>query len=541
MKPLWLLLIPRQQSNVHSQGSDEAAVGRIGNPSGFSPGRITNPSYTLRIFVVAVVMALLPDPVVGAERPLVRVGSKKDTESVILGEMACHLIRDAGGRAEHRAELGGTQFLWKALLAGEIDLYPEYTGTLQSDIVPGATDLHKALAAQGVRMSRSLGFSDSYGLGMKAEAARRLDISRISDLRGHPELRYGFSEEFRNRADGWGPLRDRYGLKVPASRISVLDHDLAYKGLDKGHIDVIDVYTTEGKVESYGVVVLEDDRHFFPAYDAVWVYRDDLPDRLSPAMFSALLRLEGRISAEEMIRMNALAEKKRRSEPVIAARFLRRTFGLAVRVEEEDLFHYLLRLTKEHLFLVGVSLGAAVLLAVPLGIVAARNQAVGQAILGVVGVMQTIPSLALLVFLIPLLGIGAVPAIAALFIYSLLPIVRNTYTGLHDIPPQLRESAAALGLSASAVLWLVELPLASRSILAGIKTAAVINIGTATLGALISAGGYGQPIFSGIRTGDNILVLEGAIPAALLALLAQGLFELAERRLVPRGLRLRPE
>ncbi|MGE0747508.1 MAG: ABC transporter permease, partial [Rhodospirillales bacterium] len=197
------------------------------------------------------------------------------------------------------------------------------------------------------------------------------------------------------------------------------------------------------------------------------------------------------------------------------------------------------RRTVEHLRLVAVSLAAAILVAVPLGIVAARRPRMGQALLAAVGVIQTIPSLAILVFMIPLLGIGGPPAIVALFLYSLLPIVRNTYAGLHDVPPSLRESADAMGLNPGARLRLVELPLAARSILAGIKTAAVINVGTATLGALIGAGGYGQPILTGIRLDDVGLILEGAVPAAVLALLVQGMFEVAERRIIPRGLRVR--
>ena len=137
------------------------------------------------------------------------------------------------------------------------------------------------------------------------------------------------------------------------------------------------------------------------------------------------------------------------------------------------------------------------------------------------------------------LGIGATPAIVALFLYSLLPIVRNTHAGLAGIPAPLRESAAALGLPLSRPLRLVELPLAAGSILAGIKTAAVINIGTATLGALIGAGGYGEPILTGIRLDNFSLILEGAVPAALLALLVQAGFELVERRLLRPAPRLR--
>ncbi|MGA7980872.1 MAG: ABC transporter permease, partial [Chromatiaceae bacterium] len=213
--------------------------------------------------------------------------------------------------------------------------------------------------------------------------------------------------------------------------------------------------------------------------------------------------------------------------------------GLARAAVEESAWARFRRHTREHLLLVAISLSAAVLVAVPLGIAAARRPRWGQAILGLVGIVQTIPSLALFVFMIPLLGIGGPPAVAALFLYSLLPIVRNTHAGLTGVPAEVRESAEVLGLSADARLRLVELPLAARSILAGIKTSAVLNVGTATLAALIGAGGYGQPILTGIRLDDLGLILQGAIPAAVLALLVQGIFELIEPLVVPRGLRLK--
>jgi len=226
------------------------------------------------------------------------------------------------------------------------------------------------------------------------------------------------------------------------------------------------------------------------------------------------------------------------TEPRIASEFLAVTLGVVTEVAEDTALQALIRNTIDHLWLVGISLAAAILLAIPLGIFAARKPGLGQTILAVVGVIQTIPSLALLVFMIPVLGIGGPPAMMALFLYSLLPIVRNTYSGLTDIPKPLLESAEAWGLPASARLRLVELPTASRTILAGIKTSAVINVGTATLGAIIGAGGYGQPILTGIRLDDLNLILQGAVPAAVLALLVQGGFELAERIVVPKGLRL---
>jgi osmoprotectant transport system permease protein len=285
---------------------------------------------------------------------------------------------------------------------------------------------------------------------------------------------------------------------------------------------------------------LTDDLRHFPAYDAVYLYRADLAAR-APAAAAALLRLEGRIGQAAMAAMNAEVKLKGMAETKVAARFLAKTLGLDVTAPVEGFFARLWRHTVEHLSLVAISLTAAIILSIPLGVIAAGRRKLGQVILGIVGVIQTIPSLALLVFMIPLLGIGGPPAIVALFLYSLLPIVRSTYTGLRDIPLPLRTSAQALGLTPMARLRLVELPMASRAILSGVKTSAVINIGTATLGALIGAGGYGQPILTGIRLDDVNLILEGAVPAALLALIVQGMFELAERLFVPKGLRLRAD
>jgi osmoprotectant transport system permease protein len=473
--------------------------------------------------------------------PTVRVGSKTFTESVILGEIAGQLMRDVGVPAVHRRELGGTQVLFHALEADELDLYPEYTGTITGEILAGKTirgddGLRAALAERGVGMSRPLGFNNTYAIGMREEVAARLRIRTLSDLRGHPELKLGFSNEFMERRDGWPGLRDRYGL--PQRDVRGLDHDLAYRAMDAGEIHATDLYSTDAEIRAYGLRVLDDDRGFFPSYECVWLYRADLPTR-SPAAFAALSRLEGMITAGEMAAMNARAKIDRITEDRVAAEFVTSRLGLDPRVVAETSGQRLLRRLGEHLALVGISLAAAIIVAIPLGIAAARWPRLGSGILAVAGIVQTIPSLALLVFMIPWLGIGAKPALVALFLYSLLPIIRNTATGLTDIPPSLRESAEALGLPPLARLLQIELPMASRAILAGIKTAAVINVGTATIGALIGAGGFGQPILTGIRRDDlSMILLEGAIPAAVLALAVQGLFDLAERFLVPRGIRV---
>ena len=477
---------------------------------------------------------------VASEDRTIQIGSKSFTESIILGAMLTQLSRAAGAEVNYRSGLGGSRVLWNALLRGDIDLYPEYTGTIGEEILSDPSvdtwsAVHEALAPKGIAVSKSLGFDNSYALGMREEEAERLQIKTISDLRKHPELRFGFSNEFMDRRDGWPGLRDDYHL--PQTKVLGMEHDLAYRGLSAGSIDVIDLYATDAEIKYYDLRLLEDDLHFFPSYQAVILYRSELESE-APEVVAAISRLEGRISESDMIAMNAEAKLERIPESEVASRFLNDAFGMTTEVQRTDLWKRLRVTTGDQLFLVTVSLAAAICVAVPLGILAARFRRLGQGILAAVGIVQTIPSLALLVFMIPLLGIGAPPAIAALFLYSLLPIVRNTHAGLHDIPIQITESAVALGLSRRARLWLVELPMASRSILAGIKTSAVINVGTATLAALIGAGGYGQPILTGIRLDDVGLIMEGAVPAAGLAILVQGLFELAERRLVSRGLRI---
>ncbi|RKG97191.1 ABC transporter permease/substrate-binding protein [Corallococcus carmarthensis] len=471
--------------------------------------------------------------------PEVRVGSKKFTESVILGEMVTQVAKDAGARASHRRELGGTTVLWEALRRGELDVYPEYTGTLRQELLvgralPDDAALRKALADEGLRMSAPLGFNNTYALGMKEAEAQRLGIRRISDLKTHPELRVGFSNEFMQRGDGWPALRDAYGL--PQRDVRGLDHDLAYRGLESGAIQLTDLYSTDAEIAAYGLRVLEDDRRHFPAYDAVLLYRADLETR-APRAVQAMRRLEGALTEAKMVQLNARARLEHVPEAQVASDFLQASLGLTTEVRTDGRGVRVWQRTREHLFLVGLSLMAAIALAIPLGVVAARRPRLGQGVLGLSSVIQTVPSLALLVFMIPLLGIGSKPAIAALFLYSLLPIVRNTAAGLQGIPWEVRESAEALGLPSGARLWRIELPMAAASILAGIQTAAVINVGTATLGALVGAGGYGQPILTGIRLDDVGLILEGAVPAAVLALAVSGLFEAVARVLVPRGLR----
>ena len=491
----------------------------------------------LRRMIAALVLGAIVLPAAAAD--VVTIGSKKFTESVILGEMVRILARSAGHEAVHRRELGGTRVLWSALRKGDLDIYPEYTGTLMYEILAGeglrsVEQLRTRLSREGLRLSAPLGFNNSYVLAMPEALAKALGVRTISDLRDHPDLVLGFGNEFMDRADGWPGLKRRY--RLPQENVQGLDHDLAYRGIAAGSLQVTDAYATDSEIEYYGLRLLEDDLGYFPAYDAVLLYRADLEAR-APRLLAGLQRLAGRIDAAAMRSLNARVKLDGESETAVAAEFLRAQLGISFTRKTRSRWQQFLQHTKEHLLLVAISLSAAIAVAIPLGVLAARHPRSGQVILSATGLIQTIPSLALLVFMIPLLGIGGPPAVVALFLYSLLPVVRNTHAGLTGIPRDLIESADALGLPARARLRMVELPLATPSILAGIKTSAVINVGTATLAALIGAGGLGDPIVTGLSLRDSGLILQGAIPAALLAIVTELAFEALERLIVPPHLR----
>ena len=452
-----------------------------------------------------------------AAQPL-KVGSKRFTESYILGEI---IARVAQG--EHRPGLGNTGIVFAALKSGAIDVYPEYTGTIAREILkldgnPSLEQLNQALMPLGLAAGVPLGFNNGYALAVRDDSG----LKTLSDLARRPELKLGLSQEFIGRADGWPGLKAAYRLPQQPTG---LDHGLAYEAIAAGKIDVMDIYTTDAKIERYRLRVLEDDRRYFPRYDAVLLYRRDAP-------VDALRKLEGRIDEKSMIRMNAAAELEGKSFAQAAALFFGDDSG-----KRRSFFDLLFgpdfwRLTGQHLVLVFVSLAASVAAGVPLGVIAAKLPRAAQPVLAAVGVIQTIPSLALLAFLIALVGtIGVAPALIALFFYGLLPIVRNTHAGLTQSARGPVRAGLALGLRPGQVLGRIEIPLAAPSILAGIKTSAVINVGTATIAAFIGAGGYGERIAAGLALNDNAMLLAGAVPAAALALIVQGLFELMERYL----------
>jgi osmoprotectant transport system permease protein len=490
----------------------------------------------ITLLCLALLTTAMPEQARAADT--VVVGSKRFTESYILGEIVSQTLTAAGVNATHKQGLGNTGILEQALASGAVDVYPEYTGTIVRELLkkegnPSIEELNQWLAPRGLKAAVPLGFNNTYALAMAESTAQKLGIKTISDLARQPagNLKLGLSHEFQVRADGWPALQRVYGL--PASAGAALDHGLAYDAIKAGQVDVIDVYSTDAKVGRYALRVLVDDKKFFPRYDAVLLMRTRVD-------MQPLLPLAGRINDATMTSLNARVELDGVSFADAARDFLAATSnsattgvktsvktGFVARLFAADLP----RLLGQHLLLVFGSLLLAAAVGVPLGVLAWRRPQLAAWLLGAVGVLQTIPSLAMLAFLIALLGvIGFVPALLALVLYALLPIVRNTHAGLAGVPKGLALASQALGLTSRQSLRHVQLPLAMPMLWAGIKTAAVINVGTATMAAFVGAGGLGERIVAGLAVNDGATMLAGALPAAALALLVQWLFDWVEKR-----------
>ena len=491
------------------------------------------------------------------EHPLV-VASKPFGESYLLAEMFAQLLEARGFAVERRPGLGATEIAFRALQSGAVDVYPEYTGTgllaiLNQQPTGDARDVFTRVAREfeqrwGVHWLPPLGFENTYAIAVRRETAQRFGLRTLSDLaRMAPRLRAGFSPDFVGRADGLPGLQAAYGLRFGGVR-SLLQ-SVKYRALAEGEVDVIDGYSTDGLIARYDLVVLRDDREFFPPNEAAALVSRRLA--ADGNAVAALAMLSGRLDEARMRELNQRVEAGGEDVARVARDALReiglgtpaavaRVSELGARENQVSLAGYfwerralLARLAGRHLLLVAISLLGAILVAVPLGLLLERARRGAEATIRAVGLLQTIPSIALLAFMIPLLGIGVVPALVALFLYGLYPIVRNTFTGVRDAAPDAVEAARALGMTPGQVLRYVRLPLAAPTIMAGVRTAAVIGVGTTTLAAFVGAGGLGDPIVAGLALSDTRMILLGAVPAALLALLVDLLLAGLERLVAP--------
>jgi osmoprotectant transport system permease protein len=509
--------------------------------------------------VMLSLVLLAPPPAQQAEvRPII-VASKPFGESYLLAEMFAQLLEARGFKADRRPGLGATEIAFAALRSNRIDVYPEYTGTGLLAILgerpnPDPRQVFRQVEQEfrrryGTRWLPPLGFQNTYAIAVRRETAERLQLKTLSDLgRSSRSLRAGLTPDFIGRADGLPGIEKAYGIRFRSVR--ALLAAVKYQALAAGEVDVIDGYSTDGFIARYDLVVLEDDRGFFPPYEAAALISPAFA-REVPGGVAALTELSGLLTENDLRLLNRRIEVDKVPIADVAADALRslgltradgRKFPSVQEASRTSVAGYLwdergniLRLTLRHLMLVGVSLAAALLLAVPLGLALERGRKAAESVIRGVGLLQTIPSIALLAFMIPLLGIGVVPALVALFLYSLYPILRNTYTGVRDAAPDAVAAAWALGMTPRQVLRHVRLPLAAPIIMAGIRTAAVINVGTATLAAFIGAGGLGDPIAAGLALSDTRMILSGALPAALLALVVDAALGAGERFVAPKG------
>jgi osmoprotectant transport system permease protein len=470
------------------------------------------------------------------DKPVIRVASKTFTESYILAELIAQTIEKTGeARVERKMGLGATGISHAALINGEIDIYPEYTGTiaeviLKNKSITTVVGINERLLLDGLMISEGFGFNNTYAMALAEDTYKKRGITKVSELVNHTDIAGGFTHEFIKRNDGLGELEKFYGFKL--QNVTSMEHALAYEAIQQNKIDMMEVYTTDAKIKKYGLKILQDDKNYFPRYEGVLYARREFKEKF-PKTWKALNDvLVGQIDNERMVSLNAAVELEKKTFAGAAAIF----FGDKTYMKK-SIYPEIFRLTAEHLQIVFISLFFSILIGIPLGVLSARNKIVGQIFLTGSGLLQTVPSLALLCFLIPLVGIGEMPAYIALFLYGLLPIVRNTYTGISSINAKILESSELMGLTQFQQLRIVQLPLASINIMAGIKTSAVMNVGMATLAAFIGAGGLGNLIVTGLNLNDNEIILRGAIPAAILAILMDFLFGLVDKVAIPKGIR----
>lgn len=493
----------------------------------------------MQILFLLLVMLSLPS--IGAMNS-VSVGAKNFTENYLLGELISQTIEDQLGRNVKREfGLQGTGIIYEALINGKIDMYVEYTGTLSEAVLKNPNlktldEIKKAMSERGLVVSDPLGFNNTYALAVSRSSSEKYGLKTISDLaRQGDNLRYGFTYEFMSRSDGFSQLKAAYKLNIDNQKVRIMDHALLYTAFETQQVDVMEVYSTDAKVAKLDLVLLKDDQNFFPRYEAVLVSTNKFVIKNSELWTTIVEQLAGSITEADIRKMNAQMDLEKKSATRIVSGFLKKeTHSFA---DSDALMSRLFRRTKEHVSLVGYSLLVALLMGIPLAIVASYVPLFAQMILMLASLVQTIPSLALLCFLIPVFGIGQLPALVALILYGLFPIVLNTFTALENLDKNYNDSARALGLSAWQRLIYIELPLVSPQILAGVKTSAIIGIGTATLAAFIGAGGYGAPIVIGLAMNDIPTILWGAVPAALMALCTHFIFEILTKLIVPKGLK----
>lgn len=493
-----------------------------------------------------------------AKQPVI-VGSKMFQESYILAEMIAVLIEEKFNHpVKRKINLGGTQIVFDAINQGGIDIYPEYTGTglvmilKNKDMLSPAETYNKVKydfsRIYNLNWSQPLGFNNTYALAIRKNDPKLAIFNKVSDLISiSSDLKVAAPHEFMEREDGFNNFKNTYGLQFQERNVSSMEAGLMYSAIENKKVNVIMAYSTDGRIRSSNLKTLEDDLNFFPPYDAAFLYRKSLELKF-PQLQQALSLIEGKINQSTMTELNYEVDHLKKDPKVVAKNFLIERGILSGKITQVNADNFLaffvtkkdyfIKILIEHLLLSFIALFLAILIAIPLGILTTRYESLARAIFPIVNIIQTIPSLALLGFLVPLIGIGFTPALIALFLYSLLPLLRNTHEGIRGVDPMYIEVSRGLGLTDYQILKRVEVPLALPIIIAGVRTAAVLVIGTATLASMVGAGGLGDPIFRGVATVNTNLILLGALPAALLAIIVDKGLAFIEKLVISPGLQI---
>ncbi len=471
----------------------------------------------------------------------INIGSKKFTESIILADiLKVYTINNyPNTQVEHKKQLGSTRILWNALINGQIDVYPEYTGTLEQELIPKnyktKEEISDYLNSMNIGIGYYLGFNNTYAIGVTKDFAKKFDVYSISDLKKIKKVKYAFTEEFLNRSDGWSELTKHYGIL--SEKLKSIDHDIAYRALINGDVDAIDLYSTDAEIKYYNLITLKDDLNFFKKYEAIYLY-----NKHNTIVTKVMKDLNFKISEGAMIQMNFDVKFQHSDEIDTAYKFL--NLKKQSKAINNSYFSDMLRYSYEHLWIVSIALIFGIPLGVFLGVASHYFSILRLPIVYSVSFFQTIPSIAFLVLLIGPLNlvglnsIGNTPAIITLFFYSLMPTTTTTINALGSIPKNYTDIAEILNLSFLKKLFRVKFPLSSLEILNSLKNTIIATLGSATLGALVGAGGLGQPILSGIRLDNYSLILMGVLPAIVMIITTHFLFKIFENIFVSKGLKI---
>jgi len=443
----------------------------------------------------------------------ITIGAKKFTEANVMAYVLAHTLKSIDSSLDIKVleNLGGTGIVTTATENQEIDLYVDYTGTLKETFKTTDETLPGELLKHNLKFGFELGFNNSYGMAVKHHST----LSKMSDIKNHHRL--GISHEFLKRKDGFSGLASHYGFNI---KPLVIEYSLLQHSLKSDKLDIIEIFTTDAKIIKYNLKVLKDDQHFYKRYDALVVFNKTFYEQNKQLVSDLSSKLFLKISDKQIQKLNHLVDIEGLNYEESARSFTKSNTHIKSSYESTIWPHFY-----EHLEYLFLTIIICIFIGVPLGVTTAKSQLFERVILSLISITQTIPSLALLVFLIPLFGLGKTTTLIALCLYGLLPIVKSTHMGIKKIPKELSEYSKLIGMSFFQRIFKIEIPLALIDIVSGVKLTAIYTIGVTVIAAFVGAGGLGTLIVTGLSLNNTDIILQGALPSAGLAIIVEIIFQ----------------